>query len=233
MADSYIIASSRPWNKNLQSELCSIVEGKFHLLSSPEDLTEACLSELKPRYVFFPHWSHIIPASIFRNFECVIFHMTDLPFGRGGSPLQNLIAAGIYETKISAIKCVAEVDAGPVYLKQSLALYGSAEEIYLRASEVIQSMIIEIVRTNVVPNEQVGVPSFFKRRRPEQGSLLNAKSLKQAFDQIRMLDAEGYPHAFIDIGDFRLEFSRVSRKVDYLLADVKIKLTPQRKEDDK
>jgi len=28
--------------------------------------------------------------------------MTDLPFGRGGSPFQNLIARGIYDTKIIA-----------------------------------------------------------------------------------------------------------------------------------
>ncbi len=51
----------------------------------------------------------------FFNFNCVVFHMTDLPFGRGGSPLQNLISRGIYKTKISAIKVVKEIDAGPIY----------------------------------------------------------------------------------------------------------------------
>ena len=29
---------------------------------------------------------------IHENYKCIIFHMTDLPFGRGGSPLQNLIS---------------------------------------------------------------------------------------------------------------------------------------------
>ena len=42
--------------------------------------------------------------------------MTDLPFGRGGSPLQNLIVRGYKETMLSAIKCVGEVDAGPIYI---------------------------------------------------------------------------------------------------------------------
>ena len=48
--------------------------------------------------------------------------MTDVPFGRGGSPLQNLISRGIYETKISAFRCVAEMDAGPVYPKRPFSL---------------------------------------------------------------------------------------------------------------
>ena len=46
--------------------------------------------------------------------------MTDLPYGRGGSPLQNLIVRGHKHTMISAIKCVKELDAGPIYLKKPL-----------------------------------------------------------------------------------------------------------------
>ena len=46
--------------------------------------------------------------------------MTDLPYGRGGSPLQNLIARGFLETKISAILVEKQLDAGPVYLKMEL-----------------------------------------------------------------------------------------------------------------
>jgi methionyl-tRNA formyltransferase len=65
-------------------------------VTDPGDLAVEMLAALDPRYVFFPHWSHRIDSAIFERFECVIFHMTDLPFGRGGSPLQNLIARGIY-----------------------------------------------------------------------------------------------------------------------------------------
>ena len=42
--------------------------------------------------------------------------MTDLPYGRGGSPSKSIIR-GLKTTKITAFKCVAEIDAGPVYLK--------------------------------------------------------------------------------------------------------------------
>lgn len=233
MADLYVIASSKPWNKNLPGNVHAATGQRFKLISNPAELTVERLTELGPRYVFFPHWSHRIPADVFQNFECVIFHMTDLPFGRGGSPLQNLIALGIYETKITALKCVEEVDAGPIYLKRPLSLHGAAEEIYLKASEIVENMIVEILKTNPQPTAQVGEPIFFKRRRPEQGNLLDAESLEQAFDLIRMLDADGYPNAFVNVGGLRLEFTRASRKAGSLIADVRITLQDQNTEENK
>jgi methionyl-tRNA formyltransferase len=233
MTDLCVIATSKPWNQALPEKLHISTGQRFHLISNPADLTLTRLTELRPRYIFFPHWSHRIPADVFKNYECVIFHMTDLPFGRGGSPLQNLIASGICETQITALRCVEELDAGPIYLKRPLSLHGSAEEIYLRASGVVEQMIVEIVKTNPQPLEQTGEPTFFKRRTPAQGNLLDAASLDQAFDLIRMLDADGYPNAFINAGSLRLEFTRASRKTGSLIADVRITLQDKNTEENK
>ena len=222
MISTYIIASSKSWNKDLAFDLQKKTGQIFHHISDPKDLSLDYLEILNPRYIFFPHWSHPIPATIFEKFECVIFHMTDLPFGRGGSPLQNLIARDIHETQISALKCVDEIDAGPIFIKSPLSLYGTAEEIYLRSSKVIQVMISEIIQRNIQPHPQLGVPTTFKRRKPDDSNLYGISSLDKAFNLIRMLDAEGYPNAFILIGNMRFEFSRASLKVDELIADVKI-----------
>lgn len=233
MTDLCVIATSKTWNKRLPENLHVVTGTRFELISNPANLTFLRLSELRPRYVFFPHWSHRIPADVFQNFECVIFHMTDLPFGRGGSPLQNLVARGIYETQISALRCVEELDAGPIYLKRPLSLHGAAEEIFLRASDAIEQMIIEIIRATPQPIEQKGEATFFKRRTPAQGNLLEASSLDQAFDLIRMLDADGYPSAYINAGRFRLEFTRASRKTGGLVADVRITLQDKYTEESK
>ena len=48
--------------------------------------------------------TYYIDKSIYEKHECILFHMTDLPFGRGGSPLQNLLLRDIEKTKISLIK---------------------------------------------------------------------------------------------------------------------------------
>jgi methionyl-tRNA formyltransferase len=200
---------------------------EISFVSRPEDLTLERLASLEPRYVFFPHWSHRIEAAIHNRFECVIFHMTDLPFGRGGSPLQNLIASGIEQTQVCALRCVDEMDAGPVYLRRPLSLHGAAEEIFLRASRIVEQMIVDLLELRPEPVPQQGTPTIFKRRRPEQGDLASAQSLEEAFDLIRMLDADGYPNAFLQVGRFRLEFSRASRKTDRVVADVRITLSDE------
>jgi len=176
----------------------------------------------EPSYVFFPHWSWKISPEIFEKFECVIFHMTDLPYGRGGSPLQNLIIRGHRDTQLTALRCVTDVDAGPIYLKRPLSLLGSAEEILLRAAELMAEMIKEIVDKKPTPAPQCGEVVAFKRRRQEDGDLKGLADIGQVYDFIRMLDAENYPPAFLETDQFRFEFSRASLRPDAVLADVRI-----------
>ena len=220
-----VIASNRLWNRTMADTLVSQTGCKFILISDPKELTNQKLALINPRFVFFPHWSYRIDSSIYDQFECVIFHMTDLPFGRGGSPLQNLIARGIFETKITALRCVEEMDGGPIYMKKPLSLYGTAEEIFIRASSVIEDMIIEILEKQPLPVKQEGETTVFKRRKPEESDLSSAKSLEEVFDKIRMLDADGYPHAVLNIGKMKIEFTRASMKTCDILADARISFT--------
>lgn len=228
-----VVASSRPWNANMAVNLAERTGCIFEFIADAGGLTIDRLSAVNPQYVFFPHWSHRIGRDIFERFECIIFHMTDLPFGRGGSPLQNLIARGIYHTKISAIRCVEDVDSGPVYMKQPLSLDGSAEEIYTRASHLIEDMIVEILRQRPIPKPQIGEPTFFKRRRPEQSNLMSARSLEQVYDHIRMLDAAGYPRAFLEVGPIRIVFSHALKQANHVAAAVRIELIEQNDEREK
>lgn len=216
---NYVLATSRPWNEILARRLEEKTGHTFHLVTRKEELTSERLHLISPRYIFLPHWSHIIPEEIHTNHECVIFHMTDLPYGRGGSPLQNLIVRGHHETQISALRCVTELDAGPIYLKHPLSLEGSATEIFLRAAGIIERMIETIVCEQPEPHAQQGEVISFLRRTPTESDLVRAPvaNLDDFFDFIRMLDAEGYPRAFIDLHGYRIEFSRVQREQDRLV----------------
>ncbi len=218
----YAVAVSSNWHPALLDNLRSRTKGKFHLIDRKGDLTVERLSEIKPRYVFFPHWSYIIRPPVHDNFECVIFHMTDVPFGRGGSPLQNLVSRGIYETKITALRCEQGLDAGPVYMKRPLSLFGTAQEIYMRAGLIIEDMIATIVHEEPVPVPQTGEVVEFPRRTREQSDISGLSDLDKVFDYIRMLDADGYPRAFLETEHLRFEFQRASRRLDGVVADVKI-----------
>lgn len=190
-------------------------------------LTVERLEAIDPRYVFLPHWSWIIPASVHERFDCVVFHMTDLPFGRGGSPLQNLIVRGFTETKLTALRCSATLDAGPIYLKRRLSLAGTAEQIYRRAASMMVPMALRIVRRNIVPQVQRGEVALFQRRQPAQSEIEDVASLHALHDHIRMLDADGYPHAFADVGRFRAEFRKSRLRDGALIAEVRFTLNDE------
>jgi methionyl-tRNA formyltransferase len=84
-------------------------------------------------------------------------------------------------------------------------------------------MIVEIVRVRPEPREQRGKVLHFQRRHPGQSDITGLSGLHQVYDYIRMLDADGYPPAFIEVGGLRLEFSRAVLKADRIVADVCIR----------
>lgn len=217
-----LIANSNPIHQQTCFDIARMYKSTS-IVNSKKDLNFNSIELAHPDYIFFLHWPHMIPAEIYNNFNCVVFHMTDLPYGRGGSPLQNLILEGHQHTKISALKVQAGIDTGPLFLKRNLSLAGTAEEIFLRAGKIMVEMIIEIINTQPIPKDQEGEVTLFKRRTPEESSIQFLSDIEKVYDFIRMLDAEGYPKAFIETESFIFEFSRASIKSDGIFADVKIK----------
>ena len=221
---SLLLLSSRPWNRSLSDRLAKRLGRRVEMITSPSQLNPDTIEKIDPQWIFVPHWSHWIPESIWSKWPTVIFHMTDLPYGRGGSPLQNLIQRGHDTTMISALRCGAGLDTGDVYLKLPLSLYGSAEEIFLRSDQQIELMIESIVLNEPIAVPQEGDALMFNRRTPDQSDLTSCSDgdISEWYDLIRMLDAEGYPHAYIESNGMRLEFRRVSQRSDGLHADVRI-----------
>ena len=201
-----ILLTSKSWHKDLFNFLKLRENEDWSIITSKDDFVFSKIKDLNPNKIFIPHWSHIIPSNIFEKFECIVFHMTDLPYGRGGSPLQNLIVRGHQDTMISAIQIDQGVDTGNIYLKKPLSLKGSAKDIFERATVVIQKMILEILSSDINPVPQKGVATIFKRRSAKDGCMNELKEIEEVYDYIRMLDAEGYPPAFIETDSFKIDF---------------------------
>jgi Methionyl-tRNA formyltransferase len=135
--NSYVVASVKKWHKYEFEKIKKKLRGNWYFFEDYGDLTLQNLEKINPSYIFFPHWSKKVPKEIFNKFECICFHETDLPFGKGGSPIQNLISNGFDKTKISALKMIEDLDSGPIYLKTNLSLEGLAEEIYIRSAKLV------------------------------------------------------------------------------------------------
>lgn len=219
----YIVASIGSWNRELFSLHSEKISGHWHFVDSPSDLNEM-LKSIEPQYIFFPHWRWIVPENITLGYECICFHMTDVPYGRGGSPLQNLIIRGHKDSMLTALRMEKDLDAGPVYCKLPFSLGGSAGDIYERTSEITWRIIKHIITENPKPTPQVGEPTYFKRRKPHESELPTSSSMEDIYDYIRMLDAEGYPNAFIDYGNFRISFNECDYKEGKLIARAEFSL---------
>ena len=215
MKKAIVIATVKEWNINNYFELKKELENEYslYLLTNKDELSFENIEKINPKYIFFPHWSWIIPQKIYENYESILFHMTDLPYGRGGSPLQNLITNKIYNTKITAIKVSKELDEGDIYLKEDFDISkGSAKEIYENASNLIfKKLIPNIIKKNIVPKKQEGDIVLFKRRTPEQSNIktLNDISINNLYDFIRMLDAPSYPKAYLELDNLKIELFEV------------------------
>ena len=198
-----VIACSKNW---FALDRSLMQEHEIVFIADPAELSVERLSELGPRYVFFPHWNWIVKKEIFEKFECIVFHTAPLPYGRGGTPIQNLIVEGATQSPVCALRMTSVVDGGPIYAKQTIALNGSLAEIFARLNVAVNALIRMIVREQPEPKEQTGAVHEFRRRTPEDNEIPAKLALDGVYDRIRMLDAEDYPNAFMRFGGYRIEF---------------------------
>lgn len=216
----YIVASSKAWftkfNKSDQYKKLNIIE-----ISNKKDLNINNLKKINPRYIFFPHWNWKVNSEIFNNFECVVFHTSPLPYGRGGSPIQNMIIRNIKKSPVCAIRMTEIIDGGPIYESKNISLKGTISEIFFRIAKVIEQIIIRICKNNPKPTAQKGDIILFNRLKNTDNELLFTYSLKEIYNRIRMVDGEGYQKAYISFGDYRLDFSESYMANNELYAKVK------------
>lgn len=177
-------------------------------------------------HIFLIFWSWRLAVTTIPVARPIGFHMTALPYGRGGSPLQNLVAMGVTHTELCMLELTDELDAGPVLDRQSLCIEGPADEVYARVGLLACQRIRAYLDSGCSwpAKSQTGVPVEFRRRVPAQSELPREGELANLLRHIRMLDAEGYPHAFVEHGAFRLQLRRATLRGERIIADCEIEV---------
>ncbi len=197
--NSIIIAAIGEWNKIIfEKEIIKNKKFNFYLIQEEKKLL-SIIKKKKPIFIFFIHWRKLVSYTILKRFNCICFHMTNLPYGRGGSPLQNLIVRNKKRTILTAFRMTKKFDAGPYLLKRPFELNGSAIDIYKRCSMLSWKMIRVILNSRIKEKPQRGLVTTFNRRHRRQSEIDNIKNINHLFDHIRMLDAPGYPKAFLKL----------------------------------
>ena len=199
-----VICSSKSWFK-LNPSISEKHIVKY--FQNKDELSKKALVEFKPDYVFFTHWNWIVKDDIHEDFNCVVFHTAPLPYGRGGSPIQNLILEGFDKAPVCAIKMTRELDSGPIYATSLISLAGTLKDIFSRINVAINELINEIIENNPAAVPQCGEPHVFKRLTTEDNKIPVGLELEEIYDRIRMVDHDEYPNAFITYDNIKIEFS--------------------------
>ena len=220
-----IIVSTKNWNlvniRNFKKKKNKI---KIRIISDNKKLNQRYLNKFSPDFIFFIHWSRKVKNEIIKKYNCYNFHMTDLPFGRGGSPLQNLLLRDIEKTKISLFKMNNKLDAGSILYKENFFLNGSAQQIYESLSKKCIRIIDKILKKNKIKYiKQEGRVRYFKRIKNNKLIIKKNQSLRNIYNQIRMRDANTYLKTFIKVGNYKISLKNAKIKSKSINGEFEIK----------
>lgn len=223
MKKKIIIACSKEWfikDKNIQKFL---KRKNLFLFKKKKAFNKKRIKKINPEIIFFPHWSYKIDKDITNNYNCICFHAAPLPYGRGGSPIQNLIKRNFKNTPVCAFKMTDKLDAGPIYLKKTISLGGNLDQIFYRIASTILKMMKILIKKNIKPKAQKGKSFVFKRIQEKESQIKNEKSILKIYNKIRMLDSEEYPQAYFKINNFKFYLSNPVLKKNTLTFNAKTK----------
>ena len=151
--------------------------------------------------LFIINYTKIINNSVLKKIKLpIVIHASDLPKGKGFSPLMWQVLENKKKIKVSMIKAIKKVDSGPIIFKKQIKLNGTElyDELRLKLSKVIVDLMkkLLIVYPNLKLKSQKGNSTFYKKRQPKDSNLNINKSLKSQFNLLRTCDNRNWPAFF-------------------------------------
>jgi methionyl-tRNA formyltransferase len=130
----------------------------------------------------------------------IVVHPSDLPKGRGFSPLAWQVLEGKYEITVCLFEATEGCDEGDIYLKSSFALSGLElnDEIKQKQGRAILDLCLEYVNEygHIKAEGQLGDPTYYDRRSKDSSELDLHKTIAEQFNLLRIVDNERYPAFF-------------------------------------
>jgi methionyl-tRNA formyltransferase len=147
----------------------------------------------------------ILKKDVLDKYKSVIVaHPSDLPKGKGWSPLAWQILEGKNQIVVSLIEAAESVDSGNIYFQEVINLNGYElnDEIKEIQFNVTLSLVIKYVESFPMEGiKQIGVETFYPKFLKENNRLDINKSIHDQFNLFRIVDNENYP-AFFEIDGY-------------------------------
>lgn len=148
--------------------------------------------------------NHIFKKLDLNTYNLVV-HESDLPKGKGWSPMTWQIIEGKNKIPITLFEASEHFDAGGYYFKDEILLSGHelVQEIRELQAKKTFEMIFKFFESIPFTNlkKQKGKETYYKRRNPIDSKLDEKKSIVENFNLLRVCDNENYPAFFEYMGN--------------------------------
>jgi methionyl-tRNA formyltransferase len=152
-------------------------------------------------FVFLLGCIGIVPPNILNKSKLnLVIHESDLPRGRGWSPLSWQVIEGKNRIPITLFEAREALDSGPIFLKDYIELDGTELLFDIKMKQGL--MTIELVCKflerwpDLVPIEQTCNSTSYPKRSIEDDKINVHKTIAENFDHLRIVDNEKYPAWF-------------------------------------
>ena len=194
-----IVSDISSWMNEHIFKLISILESNGHIVKLIHDVDKIERGDL----AFFLSCGQIVPIEILRkNINNLVVHASDLPKGKGWSPLAWQILEGSNDIPISLFEAVEKVDSGKVYIRETMNCRGTEliDELHSNLADISITMCLNFVNNypEIVAEGicQSGFSSYYPRRSREDSKLDIHKSIDEQFNLFRVVDNDNYPAFF-------------------------------------
>lgn len=167
-------------------------------------------------FCFYFSYGHIVNREIRSKFHHnLVVHASDLPKGRGWSPVSWKILEGNNYLPVVLLEAEDEVDSGLIYYKKWLDIHPSdlvedwRKKLANISFELAEKFVDSYPEAINIASKQIGQASFYPKRKPSDGELDVEKTIIQQFNLLRISDNEAYPAFFrIEGEEFVLKINK-------------------------
>lgn len=176
---------------------------RIQWVNSPEKLC-------KGDFLFLLGCGQLIrPSVLALHRNNLVIHESDLPEGKGWSPMTWQVLEGANRVPVTLLEAVERVDSGQIYSQEWIELSGTEFVDELRSAQAEKTLrlcrwFVESYPHSIeAAKDQQGVESLYPRRRAEDSRLDSQQTLADLFNLLRVVDNGRYP-AFFDYRGVRV-----------------------------
>lgn len=202
-----VVVDTRGWFDEHAIALVEALAGRGHRAHFVTHYADVPAGDI----AFYLSCTRLTPGEMLdRNALNLVVHASDLPRGRGFSPLVWQVLEGMNEIPLTMITMTEQADAGDIVMKRRIMFEGHElnDEMRDRMGRAIMAMCLDLLDQHepLGLQPQRGEPSWYRKRGPQDSRLDPDISIADQFDLLRVVDNERYP-AFFDLRGHRYALS--------------------------